>query len=132
VIGPGWLPRFGARPRKRTLAYTRMRLRSRSRGNRGANRVPAVNNEIVLFDYRHTEFPVAMARPRQLRARAIALAAGLQRWVSDRWAWLRPRTVPCAVAALGMIAVLYSADYLAHHHDDVPATTRVHVDLVHR
>ena len=133
MIGPGWLPRYlpskGGRPRKHTLAYTHLRRRSRSRGNRGAIRAAPVNNEIVLFDYRQTEFPIATARPRQLRARAIALAASLQRWAADRWAWLRPRTVPCAVAALGMVAVLYSADYLAHHHEEVPAATHVHIDL---
>jgi len=51
-----------------------------------------------------------------VHARVIALASDLRSWLAARWQWLRPRTVPCAVAGLGMMAVLASADYLAHQH----------------
>jgi len=93
-----------------------------------------VNNEIVLFDHGPAEFPVATARPRELRARAIALAAHLQLWLRARWAWFRPRTVPCAVAALGMIAVLASANYLAHwnQNPDADSDAYIHAHLIHR
>ena len=130
-IGPGWLPRPG-RPRwsepgfawlagstrKRTFAYTPRRHR------RSPKRAPAgrtVHHEIVLFDQGPAEFPVATVRPRAPRARAIALAADITRWLAARWSWLRPRTVPVLVAALGMILVLISADYLAHQQAPGPA-----------
>src|SRR5258706_2322780 len=134
-LGPGWLPRYRPRGLRRpTLAYTRMRRRSPSRTIREANSTAPVNNEIVLFDHGPTEFPIATARPRELRSRAIAMVAHFQLWLAERWAWLRPRTVPCAVAALGMIAVLASADYLAHANDDqgTRSTPYIHIDLVGR
>lgn len=117
MIGPGWLPGLRTRaPRRHTLAYMRGRRRSRARANKQATPAPSVNTEIVLFDHGPAEFPVATAVPREPRARAIALAAALERWLLARWHWLKPRTVPCAVAGLGMWAVLASADYLAHQH----------------
>ena len=42
-------------------------------------------------------------------------------WLYDRWQWLAPRAVPLFVAALGMILVLVSTDYLAHFHGDPSA-----------
>jgi hypothetical protein len=115
----GQLPRYRPRALRRpTLAYTRLRRRSQRRANKQANVSPAVNNEIVLFDHGPTEFPVATARPHDARARAIALVSDLKNWLAARWQWLKPRTVPCAVAGLGMMAVLASADYLAHQHGE--------------
>lgn len=67
-----------------------------------------------------------------------AAAADLRRWLVARWAWFRPRTVPCVVAGLGMLFVLKSADYLAHHkpvqHVSCSAapTAVVHVDIAPR
>src|SRR5262249_52083161 len=98
-----------------------------------ASPAPAVNTEIVLFDHGPAEFPVASLRPRNTRARVTALVGALEHWLVARWQWFRPRTVPCAVAGLGMIAVIESADYLAHfkdHVQQVPST--VHVDLARR
>jgi hypothetical protein len=86
-----------------------------------------VNNEIVLFDHGPMEFPVATARPTELRARAIAIGADVRRWLVARWEWFKPRSVPCAVAGLGMIAVLVSADYLAHHQDQSAAPKSTHI-----
>jgi hypothetical protein len=137
VIGPGWLPGVRARPmsslRRRTLAYTRTRRRSQRRPNKQATPLTTANTDLVLFDHGPSEFPVATARAREPRARVIALVADLQRWLVARWQWLRPRTVPCAVACLGMIAILASADYLAHQHvDHVTATHVVHIDIAPR
>jgi hypothetical protein len=84
----------------------------------------------VLFDHGPTEFPVATAVAREPRARMIALVADLQRWLSARWQWLRPRTVPCAVACLGMLALIASADYLAHQNVEAPHV--VHIDIAPR
>ena len=138
MIGPGCMPRY--RPRglipvsKRTIAYTRTRPRSQRRGEKPAHRPGLVNTEIVLFDHAPAEFPVATARPRDARARVIALAGSLQQWLVARWQWLRPRRVPCAVAGLGMMAVLASANYLAHYEEDcaLQAPAAVHIDIAPR
>lgn len=127
MIGPGWLPRPVSRLRKRTLAYTRVRPRSYRRGKVGVKPEPAAHNETVgefqIWPSSHhpAEFPLAIARPHEPGARAIAMLGDLRRWLAARWAWFKPRTVPVIVAAVGMIFVLLSADYLAHAHGDAPA-----------
>ena len=138
MIGPGWLPRY--RPRglaplsKRTIAYTRTRHKARLRDQKTARSTPDVNTEIVLFDHGPAEFPVATMRPREARDGFTALVGALQAWFAARWQWFRPRSIPCAVAALGMIAVIASANYLAHYKEDcakqVPAA--VHIDIAKR
>ena len=115
MIGPGWVPRPFARLRKRTFAYTRMRARSRRAKKTSTSSAPA-HNEIVIFDHRPAEFPLATALPRAPKARVLAALGHLHRWLGARWEWLKPRTVPVIVAAIGMIFVLLSADYLAHAH----------------
>ena len=128
-------PRTEGRARKRTLAYTRTRRRSRSRHQKQAPVTRSVNTEIVLFDHGPAEFPVATVRPREARAQLIALVSDLQHWLLARWQWLRPRTVPCAVAALGMLAVLAAANYLAHYQEDsyaAPDARVIHIDLANR
>jgi hypothetical protein len=129
VLEPGWLPATGARNvLGRTGSYTRRRRRRRSRTIRQAAPASVVNTEIVLFDHGPAEFPVATAVPREARARAIAVAADLKRWLRARWEWFRPRSVPCAVACLGMLATLKSAEYLAHqHHAASLGPTQAHV-----
>lgn len=139
MIGPGWLPGYRARhslpTRRHTLAYMRSR-RARSRStNKQATRQQLSNTEIVIFDYGPSEFPVATAVPRAPRARAIAMAAALQRWLAARWLWLKPRAVPCAVAGLGMIAILAFSDYLANQHGKTIASKDarvVHIDIAPR
>jgi len=138
VIGPGSLPRY--RPRgffplsKRTLAYTRTRRKARSSANKQAHHTGPVNTEIVLFDHGPAEFPVASMRPRETRARIVAALASLQSWFFARWQWLRPRSVPCAVAMLGMLAVIAAANYLAHYHGacphDAPAAA-AYIEIAH-
>src|SRR5262245_4369381 len=111
----------------------RMRRRSRPRTNKAASTARVANTEIVIFDHGPAEFPVATAVPRELRARAIALTAALQRWVLARWEWFRPRTVPCAVAALGMVAVISAVQYLTHVEGTANTGTSarvVHIDVV--
>ena len=137
----GLMPRY--RPRglaplsKRTIAYTRTRpasRRSKRRVEKQARSQRPVNTEIVLFDHGPAEFPVATARPREARAWLVALAGSFSRWLAARWQWFRPRTVPCAVAALGMIAVLASANYLAHYKEEcVKQTPSVaHIEIAPR
>jgi hypothetical protein len=134
MIGPGWLPGARLRPsaRKRTLPYTRTRRRARPRMNKQAPIAQVPNTDHVLFDHGPAELPVATTVPRAARARVVALVADLQHWVAARWQWLRPRTVPCAVAGLGMVAVLASADYLAHSHGKnaaPPSAKVVHINV---
>lgn len=133
MIGIGWLPQYRARGlRKSPLAFRRVRRRRRSpqRAREQAPRAQPVTTELALFDRGAAEFPVATARPREPRARAIALVGALQRWLGARWQWLKPRTVPCAVAGLGMLAMLEAADYLTHAHEDAAPPARVvHIDL---
>lgn len=113
MIGPGWLPGYKPRfARKRTLAYMRQRRRSHSTPNKQEPSTPVVNTEIVLFDHGPTELPVAVVH------RGSVITRDLRVWLANMWAWLRPRTIPCAAALFGMLAVMQSAYYLAHQHDD--------------
>jgi hypothetical protein len=90
----------------------------------------AFSDEIVTFDHGPVEFPVASMRPREARGRVVAALGDLQRWLAARWEWFKPRSVPCAVACLGMIAIIASADYLAHHLDQGShKPTIVRIDL---
>jgi hypothetical protein len=72
------------------------------------------DDQTVIFDHGPVEFPVATLRPHDPTSHARVLAGGLARWWITKWSWLRPRTVPVVVAALGLLAVLASADYLRH------------------
>ena len=70
--------------------------------------------EIVLFDRGH-ELPKAVLIDK-------APLGGLRAWLHAQWLWLSPRMVPVIVAAVGMILVLLSADYLAHsHYEPLPS-----------
>lgn len=129
MIGPGWLPGKPRAARRHTLAYTRMRRRARSRAKPPAPSPRVANTDLVLFDHHGAEFPTATVLPREPRARAIVLLANFERWLAARWAWFRPRSIPCAVAGLGMVAVMASANYLAHQHDDVRADRVISVSL---
>jgi hypothetical protein len=129
----GQLPRYRPRGLRRpTLAYTQLRRKRSQKRTKSSSANPApVNTEIVLFNHGPVEFPVATVRPREVRAFAIALLTDLKNWLAARWEWLKPRAVPCAVAGLGMVAVIASADYLAHDHSDKASSAPrvVQIDL---
>ncbi|HET9991734.1 MAG TPA: hypothetical protein VFQ65_24565 [Kofleriaceae bacterium] len=72
------------------------------------------DDQTVIFQSGPVEFPVATLRPHDPGSHVRALSGELARWLVAKWAWLRPRTVPVMVAALGLYAVLQSADYLRH------------------
>jgi len=115
VIGPGWLPGYKPRfQRKRTLAYTRQRRRAQLRSPRHDGAPLVGNTDIVLFDHGPTEFPVAVVRGR-------SLSHDLRVSLAQLWVWLRPRTIPFAAALFGLVAVMNSAYYLAHQHDEAEA-----------
>ena len=110
MIGPGSMPRF-LRPlgRKRIFAYRRRRAKRRT-PHAGAR--PMREDQDVLFDLGKSELPTATLVHKHESART--LLGALSAWLFARWQWLSPRMVPVAVAAIGMILVLWSADYLAH------------------
>lgn len=114
MIGPGAMPRPFARQKKRTLAYTRPRRR-RIKNKRVATREP-VHHEVVIFDRRAVEFPVATLMPRDARSRSVALIGGLVTWLAARWAVLRPRMVPVLAAGVCTLLVIASVEYLTHPH----------------
>lgn len=77
----------------------------------------------VLFDLGKSELPTATLVHKRESART--LLGALSAWLVARWQWLSPRAVPVVVAAIGMIVVLWSADYLAHsHYEPLPSWRR--------
>lgn len=116
MIGPGWLP---SRPihrfKKRTLAYVRPRRKRASRSAKPRQQTgPVEDQSTVIFYNGPAEFPTAMLVPNDSRSKLSAGMMGFGKWLLGGWSWFRPRTVPVVVAALGLLAVLESADYLRH------------------
>jgi hypothetical protein len=122
VIGPGWMP---SRPRplpklRRGPLYwlslrdavRRRRPRRDSASRRdddGACDEPgACNTRRVLFDGPRIKLPVAtlLATGAQTRRRL-----DLDRWLSLRWDWVRPRAVPLLAALVGLLLSLGAVKY---------------------
>ena len=115
MIGPGWLPsRPISRLKRRTLAYVRVRRRRQKPRTPRTERARSHDDQTVVFQAGPFEFPTATLVPHDGGAHAQAIAGEFFRWLAAKWSWLRPRTVPVMVAALGLLAVLESADYLRH------------------
>jgi hypothetical protein len=134
VIGPGWLPRY--RPRGLAPLGRRRfrRAKARKRTHIAKDVYDCSGPSLYGLQLGSAEFPLATVRPREARGQFVALVAALQRWLSARWQWLRPRSVPCAVAGLGMLAVLAFSDYLAHYNDGetLKRATPSHIELAPR
>ena len=125
MIGPGWLPsrpRPLSRVRKSLLSYTR-RPRRRSGAPRSTvathiaadGAAPGCNTIGMLFDGLPAELPIATLLPSAAHARHRVIGGHLRHWFDDRWAWLRPRTVPMIAAFAGMLAVLGTTKYLSSY-----------------
>lgn len=135
----GLMPRYVPKLRKK-LPFTYMRKRTRRRQKQAHTRERVQPETMDLFEAsdlsRHgpSEFPVATMRPRDARGGAVAAIAELQRWFVARWQWFKPRTLPCVVAALGLVAMVAAGDYLAHHLDQpAPQPHKLLlVDVAHR
>jgi len=67
----------------------------------------------MLFDGLPVELPTATLLPSASHARHRLIGGRLRHWLGDRWAWLRPRTVPMIAAFIGMLWVLGSTKYLS-------------------
>ena len=96
--------------RRRTLAYTKRRRRSPRRERAAPTNV--VNDEAMIFDQPPAELPVATVVPRDGKSR---LRADMFAWLSAKWRWFKPRTVPMIVAFVGMLGVIGSANYLRNY-----------------
>ncbi len=113
MISPGWLPTRPLRMKQRVLAYTRVRRRISTKPR--APVAPRTSDAVgLVFHSGAVEFPVATLRSRDPKIQARVLVGDLRRWLLSMLSWLRPRTVPFVVAALGLVAILASADYLQH------------------
>lgn len=67
----------------------------------------------MLFDGLPKELPTATLLPSAAHDRQRAIGGRIRQWFEDRWAWIRPRTVPLIAAFAGMIAVLGTTKYLS-------------------
>jgi hypothetical protein len=93
------------------MSHTKLRRRSAE-----LRKLAAAGHNEIVFDHGPKEFPVATLLVREPRARVAVMAGDLRRWLATRWAWLRPRSLPVLVATVGTLAVMLSADFLAHDH----------------
>ena len=123
MIYPGWLPGRARSPGRRTLPYTRGRRR---RTPKPARRPITVDTEPMLFD-QVGELPVATVR-RAPGSRVELLASDFARWVTARWRWFKPRTIPMTVAFLGMLAVIHAVHYLSHPPAASPPSASIRID----
>jgi len=122
VIGPGWMP---SRPRplpklRRGPLYwlslrggVSRRRRSRRDGasshrDEACDDAATCNTRRVLFDGPCIKLPVAtlLASGSQTRRRM-----DLDRWLSLRWDWVRPRAVPLLAAFVGLLLSLGAVKY---------------------
>jgi hypothetical protein len=91
----------------------------------------------MLFDGLPTELPTATLLSTAAHDRQLAIGGRIRQWFDDRWAWIRPRTVPLIAAFAGMIAVLGTTKYLSSYactprqgiviYDDAPAPRAMEV-----
>ncbi|MBA3453892.1 MAG: hypothetical protein H0T42_12425 [Deltaproteobacteria bacterium] len=81
----------------------------------------------MLFDHKG-ELPVATVR-RAPGSQVDLVASDLRRWLAARWQWFKPRTIPVAVAFVGMLGVLQAVSYLSQPAEDTETT--ISVRLVH-
>lgn len=120
MIGPGWMPsrpRPLPRPRRGALyllGCSRRRRRTHAAAHelsdaiRRDGRAAACNTRPVLFDGPRTKLPVAtlLASGSQTRRRM-----DLDRWLVQRWDWVRPRAVPLLAAFVGLLLTLGAVKY---------------------
>ena len=80
----------------------------------------------MLFDH-VGELPVATVR-RAPGSNLDLLASEFRSWISARWRWFKPRTIPVTVALIGMLGVLQTLNYLSQPPpQDAAQTVSVHL-----
>jgi hypothetical protein len=125
MIGPGWMP---SRPRpiaRRKLllcsiGYTRRRRPRRTPRTERAPSVASLGDAVLDHGGAPAPLPVATLHS-STQAWHLLAAGDLQRWLGERWQWLRPRSVPILVAFAAMLAMIDAAQHLTiyAHGDDV-------------
>lgn len=83
----------------------------------------------MLFDGPPAELPIATLRSTISPERRRVALAHVDRWLSQRWAWLRPRAVPLVVACACMLATLAAVKYAALWARDERVTLEVHTRI---
>lgn len=98
MIGPGWMP-----SRPRPVAHRKLVLWRRRR----IRRMPGDCSSAPVGHDGGAPAPLPTATLRAMPSQAWhRVAAGdLLRWLSDRWLWFRPRSVPIAVALVAALAI---------------------------
>lgn len=130
MIAPGSLAIYTARRAgRRTPTY--MRRGAGRRAARRAPRAPTRDTGGVLLSHNY-EFPTATLLAKQ--PPRDALWTGLRAWFAARWQWLRPRTIPVAVAIASMIAALAATsaltDYARQSRVEASPMLGVHAHIV--
>jgi hypothetical protein len=108
MIGPGWMP---SRPRPMNRGKRRL-FSYRRRTRRGRERVPLVDLS-HSYDGAPLPLPAAVLVSTGQLPRHRMLTGALERWLRERWLWLRPRSVPIVIAFAGMLAVLSAVKQLS-------------------
>lgn len=83
----------------------------------------------MLFDGPPAELPIATLRSTVSPERRRVLLGKVDRWLSQRWAWLRPRAVPLIVAFACMLATLAAVKYAALWARSERMTLEVHTRI---
>ena len=122
MIGPGWMPsRPRPLPRARRgplywlgyraslgVSVARRRRSGRGAANRRDDESVACNTRRVLFDGPRIKLPVATLLASRAHTRR---RMDLDRWLSLRWDWIRPRAVPLLAAFVGLLLSLGAVKY---------------------
>ncbi len=123
MIAPGSMV-FRVTAKRRTLAYTGIRRRSRSTVARP--RVSRDTGGVLLHHHGPYELPSATLH-------RGTLGGALHRWLDVQWAWLRPRSIPVIVALIGLVGVMAATNYLTNfaHASRVDDSLRVEMRWDH-
>ncbi len=113
MTGHAWWRPSPPRPfGQHTVPYRRNRPRPRNRSqsmHESANSdSKSMDTRIMTFD--QSELPVATVY-RVSEDRIGMIAGQARRWLTMRWRWFQPRTVPIFVAVLGMVGMLLAEHF---------------------
>jgi hypothetical protein len=133
MIGPGWMP---SRPRplvrvRRVFTYYPSYYARRRRPRRARTEqwpVPPAAFD-AGGDGTPAGLPTATLHAVAHQSRQRLLLGDFQRWLFDRWAWLRPRSIPLLVACAALPGMLALADAIKHPDSRGRDDLRLHVRI---
>lgn len=117
MIGPGWMP---SRPRplarvRRVFTYYPPYYARRRRRRARAEQWPLAPAAFDCGgDGRPAGLPTATLHAGAHQSRHRLVLGEFQRWLVDRWAWLRPRSIPLLVACAALPGMLAFVDVVKH------------------